>query len=36
MRKYSESFSPYFNTLELLQAAFDREKTLENAYIDDY
>ena len=36
MRKYNESFSPYFNTLELLQAAFDREKTLENAYIDDY
>ena len=35
-RTFEESFSPYFNTLELLQAQFEREKALEDYYVDDY
>ena len=36
MRAYNESFSPFFNTLELLQAQFERQKALEDYYVDDY
>ena len=35
-RTFEESFSPFFNTLDLLQAQFEREKALEDYYVDDY
>ena len=35
-KTFEESFSPFFNTFELLQAQFEREKALEDYYVDNY
>ena len=35
-RTFEESFSPFFNTLALLEAQFSREKQLADLYVDDY
>lgn len=36
IRVMEESISPYFNTLDLLMAQYEREKALEDYYVDDY
>ena len=35
-RSFEDSFSPFFHTLELLEAQYAREKALEDLYVDDY
>lgn len=35
-KAFEESFSPFFTTLDLLQAQFDREKKLQDLFVDDY